>query len=136
MGTIRLIQCDACRTQSESAQGWSKFVSGWKDSPEGEAIASPELDLCPRCRQRLQTAIDSILAPQSRLFANRADAPPFSETIDSVEQRHILQTLDVVEWNKSRAAELLGIERSTLDRKLKQYGATRPSRTNAQGSTL
>jgi Nif-specific regulatory protein len=32
-----------------------------------------------------------------------------------------LQTLDHTDWNKSRAAELLGIERSTIDRKIKAY---------------
>jgi transcriptional regulator of acetoin/glycerol metabolism len=35
---------------------------------------------------------------------------------------HILRTLNHTDWNKSRAAEILGIERSTLDRKIKAYG--------------
>ncbi|MEX0704765.1 MAG: sigma 54-interacting transcriptional regulator [Planctomycetales bacterium] len=43
-----------------------------------------------------------------------------------VEQEHILATLERTNWNKSRAAQILGIERSTLDRKLKRYDVSRP----------
>ena len=48
--------------------------------------------------------------------------------IDLIEQEHILATLDWTKWNKSQAAHILGIERSTLDRKLKKYEVERPSR--------
>jgi Nif-specific regulatory protein len=44
---------------------------------------------------------------------------PFS--LEDVEKRHILQTLQHTEWNKSQAAAILKIERSTLDRKIKAY---------------
>ncbi len=47
------------------------------------------------------------------------------ETIDEVEKRHIEATLKHTDWNKSQAAVILGIERSTLDRKIKGYGLTR-----------
>ena len=39
-----------------------------------------------------------------------------------VEREHILKTLAAVDGNRSRAAELLGIGRNTLLRKLKEYG--------------
>jgi len=42
-------------------------------------------------------------------------------TLADVERRHILATLSAEGWNKSRTAALLGIERSTLDRKIKRY---------------
>ncbi len=45
-----------------------------------------------------------------------------------LEQEHILSVLDWTNWNKSRAAQILGIERSTLDRKLKKYQVGRPKR--------
>lgn len=45
-------------------------------------------------------------------------------TLDNLEQQHILATLEFTNWNKSQAAQILGIERSTLDRKLKRYQAT------------
>ncbi|HEY8503092.1 MAG TPA: sigma-54-dependent Fis family transcriptional regulator, partial [Gemmataceae bacterium] len=42
-------------------------------------------------------------------------------TIDELEKRHIERTLQHTDWNKSQAALILGIERSTLDRKIKGY---------------
>ncbi len=42
-------------------------------------------------------------------------------TLADMEKRHIGATLNSTGWNKSRAAEILGIERSTLDRKIKRY---------------
>jgi Nif-specific regulatory protein len=41
-----------------------------------------------------------------------------------MERHHILATLNHTGWNKSRTAVLLGIERSTLDRKIRRYGLT------------
>nr|MDQ3011838.1 sigma 54-interacting transcriptional regulator [Acidobacteriota bacterium] len=43
-------------------------------------------------------------------------------TLDELERRYILETLDRVSDDKARAAELLGIDLSTLYRKLKRYG--------------
>ena len=42
-------------------------------------------------------------------------------TIAEVERIHIAMTLDENNWNKSRSAGILGIERSTLDRKINRY---------------
>jgi Nif-specific regulatory protein len=42
-------------------------------------------------------------------------------SLEEIEKRHILATLEYTKWNKSRAAQILGIERSTLDRKLRRY---------------
>ena len=47
-------------------------------------------------------------------------------SLEALEQRHILGVLDRTNWNKSQAAQILGIERSTLDRKLKRYRVSRP----------
>jgi Nif-specific regulatory protein len=42
-------------------------------------------------------------------------------SLDEIEKRHILQTLQHTNWNKSQTALILQIERSTLDRKIKSY---------------
>ncbi|MEQ1824794.1 MAG: sigma 54-interacting transcriptional regulator [Pirellula sp.] len=44
------------------------------------------------------------------------------KTIDALEQEHIEATLAYTGGQKNRAAAILGIERSTLDRKLKRFG--------------
>ena len=42
-------------------------------------------------------------------------------SLAEVERKHILATLQATGWNKSQTANLLGIERSTLDRKIQRY---------------
>jgi Nif-specific regulatory protein len=42
-------------------------------------------------------------------------------SLAEMERRHILATLKATGWNKSQTASLLGIERSTLDRKIQRY---------------
>ena len=51
----------------------------------------------------------------------RSDEHDYRErTLDEVELEHIAQTLRYTQGQKNRAASILGIERSTLDRKLKR----------------
>ena len=50
-------------------------------------------------------------------------------SLERLEREHILSTLERTSWNKSMASQILGIERSTLDRKLKRYKVSRPSRS-------
>jgi len=45
--------------------------------------------------------------------------------LEEIEKRHILRTLEHTDWNKSQAAAILNIERSTLDRKIKAYDLRR-----------
>jgi two-component system response regulator HydG len=44
-------------------------------------------------------------------------------SLDEVERRHILRVIKLLDDNKSRAAELLGVDRRTLYRKLERYAA-------------
>src|SRR5579862_2462003 len=53
------------------------------------------------------------------VLPSRPDQADLS-SLGDVEQRHILYVLDAVQWNRSRAAEILGIDRKTLYRKLAQ----------------
>lgn len=61
-----------------------------------------------------------------KLSAATLGEDPKEMTLDRIEQRHILATLEMTGWNKSQAAQILGIERSTLDRKLKRYQVQSP----------
>ena len=42
-------------------------------------------------------------------------------SLDDMERHHIFNTLNHTAWNKSKTATILGIERSTLDRKIRRY---------------
>jgi transcriptional regulator with GAF, ATPase, and Fis domain len=48
-------------------------------------------------------------------------APFRPASLAEIERQHILATLASTNWNKSQTAALLGIERSTLDRKIRRY---------------
>ena len=51
-----------------------------------------------------------------------ADRPPANPTLEVVERAYIMWVLDAEGGNKTRAAEVLGIDPSTLYRKLSRYG--------------
>ena len=83
------------------------------------------------CRNEVVRASDIQLSS----LAHRPSAPAADRTVTGeyrelsmadVEQEHILATLEHTGWNKSKASQILGIERSTLDRKLKRYHVPRP----------
>ena len=85
------------------------------------------------CRNELVRADDiQFSSLSSRLTTgSTASVAPATGTyqeisLGDIEREHILATLEHTEWNKSRASQILGIERSTLDRKLKRYHVSRP----------
>ncbi len=53
------------------------------------------------------------------------ESPYQALPLEEIEKQHILRTLAHTDWNKSQAASILHIERSTLDRKIKLYGLKR-----------
>ncbi len=63
---------------------------------------------------------DFILKPRSN---NGAEG----KTLDDMERAHILRVLEECNWNQTRAAEVLDIDRVTLHNKLKKYGWSRAS---------
>jgi Nif-specific regulatory protein len=76
----------------------------------GESIEMEDLTL-----SKLSTAGDT-----AEVVPNPAGVfEPMS--LEELERRHILATLNATNWNKSQTARILGIERSTLDRKIDRY---------------
>ncbi|MCA9675727.1 MAG: Fis family transcriptional regulator, partial [Myxococcales bacterium] len=57
--------------------------------------------------------------------AAAADAP-LSDQLAAIERQRIVDALDQCAGNQTRAAELLGMPRRTLVKRLGQYGITRP----------
>jgi DNA-binding NtrC family response regulator len=83
-----------------------------------EALARPGFELLildPSWPELSPARLLEALAP------SRAVAP---EPLEAAERRHIALTLRFTAGNKRRAAELLGIARSTLLHKVRKYGLT------------
>ncbi|HEX9161551.1 MAG TPA: sigma-54 dependent transcriptional regulator [Thermoanaerobaculia bacterium] len=60
-------------------------------------------------------------------FALKVHAPTSSvRSLDDLEKVHILQVLEECNYNQTRTADVLGIDRATLHNKLKKYGWNRP----------
>ena len=78
---------------------------------EGEYIGETDLLL-----SKLPTSGDTVDVPGALV-----EFKPCS--LAEMEQRHIQAVLKSTGGNKSQAAVILGIERSTLDRKLRRYGS-------------
>jgi len=55
-----------------------------------------------------------------------ASALPFNEVVDRFETDIIRQALEHTHWNKNRAAQLLGLNRTTLLEKMKKKGLDAP----------
>jgi Nif-specific regulatory protein len=72
------------------------------------------------------SALDQGLMDSGKMVAITSDSE--ARSLKQMEIEYILRVLDLTQWNKSRAAEILDIERSTLDRKLKRHNITRPNR--------
>ncbi|HEY8493509.1 MAG TPA: sigma-54 dependent transcriptional regulator [Myxococcota bacterium] len=58
--------------------------------------------------------------PQPALPELGPDGIPFHEVVDRLETHLILQALERTHWNKNRAAQLLGLNRTTLVEKIKK----------------
>jgi Nif-specific regulatory protein len=78
------------------------------------------------CRGEMIDQHDLLLSKLSTAGDTAENPPSPNEfhpcSLEEIERQHILAMLNHTGWNKSRAAILLGIERSTLDRKIRRYG--------------
>jgi transcriptional regulator of acetoin/glycerol metabolism len=65
-------------------------------------------------------------AAQADQAALRAQAEQDCFSLETAEREFILRALKEARWQRSRAANLLGITRATLYAKLKRYGINPP----------
>jgi two-component system nitrogen regulation response regulator NtrX len=66
------------------------------------------------------------LRPKGEAGPAVSDGKPLKEARDSFERAYILAELRAQDWNMTRTAERLGIERSHLYRKIRAYGIIPP----------
>lgn len=79
--------------------------------PDSQKTTAPEIPV--------DTAVD----PQLDLWGSFIQQ---NLSLDDIDRLYIEAVLAAMDWNKSAAARLLQIERTTLDRRLKKYGTPRP----------
>ncbi len=95
---------------------------------QGAAAVVPAVILEPNPEPASETPTgETAFDPRYRLWDSLIQA---NRTLDDVERLYIEAVLQSCSWNKSQAARVLGIERTTLDRRLKKYNFTRPDGTD------
>jgi two-component system response regulator HydG len=62
-----------------------------------------------------------------------SDDPSELVPLDEVEKRYILRVLEAVGGNKTMAAQVLGLDRKTLYRKLERWGAESAKQNEPRG---
>ena len=95
---------------------WPGNVRELKNVIERAVVLSrgPYIDTEDLLLSRLSTAGDTAAQlPKDEQYE--------AKSLSEMERQHILATLLDTNWNKSQAAQILGIERSTLDRKIRRY---------------
>jgi DNA-binding NtrC family response regulator len=73
-----------------------------------------------------ETLPGKIHASETSSFRLSASDPPM--TLEELEREHLLQVLENTGWQKKRASEILGIDPSTIYRKLQRYGIEPPTK--------
>jgi two-component system response regulator HydG len=75
---------------------------------------------------------EKLRAYRSESFVVAADDSTEIVTIDELEHRYVLRVLNILGGNKSRAAQVLGIDRRTLYRKIEKWSGAPASDDGAQ----
>ncbi len=89
---------------------------------ELENIIERAVILCENDQIGMEDLPEKVVQGPSRKGSLIVDTPTMS--LDELEREYILKVLNHTSWQKKRAAEILGINASTLYRKLLSYGIT------------
>jgi len=109
---IKSISCEALDLLTEYE--WPGNVRELENVIERAVILSKKTSILPdHLPFRLRQAnVNNSLSPQAPL------------TLGQIEKKMIMETLQLTNWNQSKAAKKLGIHRSTLRRKMRRFGTT------------
>jgi Nif-specific regulatory protein len=99
-----------------------------------DALAKLQAYSFPGNVRELQNIVrKAVLLSHQTISANDIDVPDLhsqavhAEDFSEATRQHILKVLDKVDWNQSRAAEILGLNRTTLQAKMKKLNIRRPT---------
>jgi Nif-specific regulatory protein len=109
------------------------FIAGRVKKISAKAMKLMETFAWPGNVRELRNCVDravvlgdgKVIQPEDLPYALRKGGqviPAPLETLEHMEEDHILRVLRHTRWNKSDAARILGITRQTLDNKIKKYG--------------
>jgi two-component system response regulator HydG len=118
------------------AQSMSKPVGGLDNTVAEKLLAYPWPGNVRELRNVVERAMalttsdriivddlpEKIRAHRGRQIVLNAEDPAGLLPLEQVEQHYILHVLESVRGNRTQAAQVLGLDRKTLYRKLKQYG--------------
>jgi two-component system response regulator HydG len=95
----------------------------------GEEIAPRDMELAEVLPDDRATINDAPMAPPAAGTMNTAGEDVLSgqNTLDEIERRAILATLRTTNGDRTACARILGIDKSTLYRKLKRYNVAMPA---------
>ena len=70
--------------------------------------------------------VTELLSPRARRERDGDAAVPAARRLDEAERRHVELVLRQEAWVVQRAADVLGISRTSLYERIRKYGLTRP----------
>ncbi len=103
----------------------STYSKTYNRPPDEMPAAVKEISALPVKERRKQPLRSATLTALDHYFADLDGQPPgnlYEMMIGEVEQALFSAILDHTQGNQSKAAEMLGINRSTLRKKLRLYG--------------
>jgi len=109
----RVLRLSAGATERLLRYGWPGNVRELENAMERLAILASDETVAPG---------DLLAHVGAGLAVGQAPGLAAEQTLAEAERAYIIQILERYGWNHSRAAEVLGIGRTTLWRKLKDYG--------------
>lgn len=110
------LEVDSDAMDRLSAYDWPGNVRELENALERAAV------LCDGTILGLDHLPDRIVSPPAEAFVS--EKPADNPTLEVIEQAYVLWVLKAEGGNKARAAEILGIDPSTLYRKLNRYGVS------------
>jgi DNA-binding NtrC family response regulator len=114
-----------CKEHSKSIRGFTQTAKQrlcsfpWPGNVRELRNCVESLVVTTRGEEITLQNLPPLMVPESSSFSINL---PMGRPIDEVERRYILRTLEMLSGNKARTAQMLGISKKTLYRRLHDYG--------------